>query len=59
MTIAIAHVPLKFGLVADVVTDDASDRVPPVPPPAPPSRHHDRCPCDRCVIARASTRPAA
>lgn len=41
------RVPLAFGLVADVVSDD-TDRAPYVPPPVPTYEHNVRCQCQTC-----------
>ncbi len=49
------RVPLKFGLVAQVVTDD-SDRPPYVPPPIAPGEHAESCGCVQCVMARQSAK---
>jgi hypothetical protein len=46
------RVPLAFGLVADVVSDE-TDRLPFVPPPLKEYEHDDRCRCDKCRAAAA------
>ena len=46
--------PLRFGLVAEIVTSD-DDRLPYVPPPAPPTdpaQHVAQCPCPKCALQR-------
>ena len=46
------RVPLKFGCVGVVVSDDV-DRGPYVPPPVSMYEpHHERCGCPKCVAAR-------
>jgi hypothetical protein len=41
------RVPLHFGLVAEVESED-SDRAPYVPPPIARGEHHEQCGCDAC-----------
>ncbi len=45
------HVPLKYGLVADVVTADG-DRPVYVPPPVARGAHAETCGCPECVMRR-------
>jgi len=49
-----ARVPLRYGLVAEIVAGD-DDRPPYVPPPAPPPepyQHVGHCPCPKCALQR-------
>lgn len=50
MTVAI-RVPLKFNLVAEIVSDE-SDRSIYIPPPVHNADHHETCGCPVCVHAR-------
>ena len=49
------RLPLRFGLVAVIVSDE-QDRPPYVPPPMTDREHHERCGCDRCVGQRVLRR---
>ena len=49
------RVPLKYGCVAEVLTED-SDRPPYVPPPVQEQEHHPACRCERCQSRRATQR---
>jgi hypothetical protein len=55
MDLITTTVPLRFGLLAIVVSDD-SDRGPYVPTPVARDDHHDRCGCSTCVHQRAILR---
>jgi hypothetical protein len=45
------RVLLKYGLVADVVTEE-TDRPVYVPPPVDRGAHAETCGCAACVVAR-------
>jgi len=46
------QVPLGYGLVALLVSEE-SDRPVYVPPPIARADHHDRCGCQACVASRS------
>ena len=50
------HVPLRFGLAADIISE-AEDRSTYVPPTVRPGEHHARCLCPLCVRLRAGKMP--
>jgi hypothetical protein len=51
-------VPLKFGLVAHVVTE-SDDRPPYVPPPVARGEHAETCGCKGCAIERSMKKARA
>lgn len=55
MELITTTVPLRFGLIAVVISEE-TDRVVYVPPPVARDDHHDRCGCDHCVSVRATRR---
>jgi hypothetical protein len=56
MMLVLDHLPLKYGLHAEIVAAE-EDRPPYVPPkvedPKPPAPHIVGCPCTACEIRRA------
>lgn len=55
MELLTTTVPLRYGLIAVVVSEE-SDRKPYVPPPVARDDHHESCGCVHCVSQRASRR---
>lgn len=47
-----AHVPLRYGLVADVVTEESDRPAVYVPPPVTPGAHADACGCLDCLVKK-------
>jgi hypothetical protein len=51
MELITTHVPLRYGLLAIVISDE-SDRGPYVPTPVARDDHHEQCGCPTCVHQR-------
>ena len=43
-----ARVPLRYGLVAEIVAADDDRPAPAREPARPPAAHHPACPCHKC-----------
>ena len=50
------RIPLRYGLVADLVSDPETERSPYQPPVIPWVDHHPQCQCGNCVSLRGTRR---
>jgi len=48
-----AKVPLRYGLVAEILASDDDRPAPSLSPPRPPAEHVAYCPCPKCAEKRA------